>query len=124
MKAYIALACLAAVALAEPYGYGYRGGYYGRGGYGYRGGYGGRYYGKRSADAESEPKADAEPWVTYGGLGYAGYASPYTYGYAAYPTAYTGYTGLLHYGYGKRSADAEPKADAYYGYSGYYGYAR
>merc|ERR1719463_509731 len=111
MKAYIALACLAAVALAEPYyGGGYRGGY---GGYrGYRGGY----YGKRSADAESEPKADAEPWLAYGGV-----YSPYTYGYAAYPTAYTcrGY----HY-YGKRSADAEPKAEAdpYVLYSGL-GYA-
>merc|ERR1719433_1540810 len=146
MKAYIALACLAAVALAEPYGY-YRGGY---------GGYRGYYRGKR--EAESEPKADAEPWLAYGGV-----YSPYTYGYAAYPTAYTTYSGLHYYGkrsadaepeakadpwyttygyglhaplaygygytsaysgyhyYGKRSADAEPKADAYYGY---YGYAR
>merc|ERR1712110_869566 len=71
MKAYIALACLAAVALAEPYyGYGYGRGYYGGGyrGYGYRG-----YYGKRSADAESEPKSDADPWV----YGY-GLHTPYT----------------------------------------------
>merc|ERR1719284_1278000 len=57
------------------------------------------YYGKRSADAE--PKADADPYLLYGGygLGYAGH-----YGYAGYPYTY-GY-------YGKRSADAEPKADA------------
>merc|ERR1711862_680720 len=57
------------------------------------------YYGKRSADAE--PKADADPYLLYGGygLGYAGH-----YGYAGCPYTY-GY-------YGKRSADAEPKADA------------
>merc|ERR1719219_1257250 len=111
MKAYIALACLAAVALAEPYR--------GYGGYGYAGyptvygGYG-HFYGKRSADAE--PKAEADPYVLYSGLGYAGHYG-YGLGYAGYP--YTAYSGL-HY-YGKRSADAEPKADAYYGY---YGYAR
>merc|ERR1712038_1166537 len=95
MKAYIALACLAAVALAEPYyGYGYGRGYYG----GYRG-----YYGKRSADAESEPKSDADPWV----YGY-GLHTPYTYGGYGYGLGYHG----LGYTYGKRSADAEPKADA------------
>merc|ERR1712117_480021 len=84
-------------------------------GYGYPSVYSGyHYYGKRSADAE--PKAEADPYVLYSGLGYAGYASPYY--------------GGVHY-YGKRSADAEPKADAYYGYygyarpyGGYYGYAR
>merc|ERR1712039_1138414 len=82
-------------------------------GYGYPSVYSGyHYYGKRSADAE--PKAEADPYVVYSGLGYAGH-----YGYAGYG----------HY-YGKRSADAEPKADAYYGYygyarpyGGYYGYA-
>merc|ERR1712184_122186 len=101
MKAYIALACLAAVALAEPYyGYGYGRGYYG----GYRGGYRG-YYGKRSADAESGPKSDADPWV----YGY-GLHTPYTYGGYGYGLGY-GYHGLG-YTYGKRSADAEPKADA------------
>merc|ERR1712027_132307 len=71
-------------------------------GYGYPSVYSGvHYYGKRSADAE--PKAEADPYVLYSGLGYAGH-----YGYAGHC-------------YGKRSADAEPKADAYYGY---YGYAR
>merc|ERR1712226_871394 len=88
MKAYIALACLAAVALAEPYyGYGYGRGYYGGGyrGYGYRG-----YYGKRSADAESEPKSDADPWV----YGY-GLHTPYTYGlgYGYHGLGYSHYYG-------------------------------
>merc|ERR1712130_548095 len=70
---------------------------------------------KRSADAE--PKADADAALLYGayryggyGLGYAGYgygAYPYAAGYAygGYPYAYGAY-------YGKRSADAEPEADA------------
>merc|ERR1712228_519040 len=54
------------------------------------------YYGKRSADAEPEAKADADPYLLYGGyyghLGYGyGYGYPYRYGY-----------------YGKRSADADP----------------
>merc|ERR1712061_855521 len=92
------------------YGYGYPSVYSGYG----------HFYGKRSADAE--PKADADPYVLYSGLGHygysgLGYAGHYGYGY---PSVYSG----LHYGYGKRSADTEPKADAYYGYSGYYGYAR
>merc|ERR1712072_1246143 len=40
----------------------------------------------------------------------------------AVPVA-VGYHGLGHFGYyGKRSADAEPEADAYYGYYGYGGY--
>merc|ERR1712033_101151 len=92
---FIAIACLAAVAFAEPeakadadaallYG-GYYGGYglgyagYGLGyagfGYPYAAGY--HYLGKRSADAEPEAKADADPALLYGayygGLGYAGY---------------------------------------------------
>merc|ERR1712177_43357 len=54
-----------------------------------------------AAEPEAKPKADADPYLLYGGygLGYAGH-----YGYAGYPYTY-GY-------YGKRSADAEPKADA------------
>merc|ERR1719411_810161 len=106
MKLLIAFAiALFGVVSAEP-GYGY----YGRG-YGY-GGYRG-YYGKRSADAEPEAEADAEPTAAaepgygyYGhgyGHGYYGYARPYAYGHRGY--------------YGKRSADAEPG----YGYYGYYG---
>merc|ERR1712029_617751 len=86
--------------------------YYGGYGWPYYGGY--HWYGKRSADAEPTPNADAkaEPWYGWG------YGWPYYGGY---------------YGYGKRSADAEPapNADAkpepwYYGSYGYgwphYGY--
>merc|ERR1711879_276193 len=58
----------------------------------------------------------------YNGLGYAGH-----YGYAGYGYA-TPYYGGVHY-YGKRSADAEPKAEADpyvlysgLGYAGHYGY--
>merc|ERR1712210_244236 len=55
------------------------------------------YYGKRSADAEPEAKAD--PYLLYGGygLGYRGY------GYGGYYGHGLGYGG---YYYGKRSADA------------------
>merc|ERR1711964_590279 len=123
----LALLCLAGLSMGEPeaeatavadpkadpyllyrsyYGLGHH--YYG--GYPYYG-----YYGKRSADAEPAPaadaKAEADPWCRYYG-GHYGY--PY-YGY-----------------YGKRSADAEaaPAADAkadpylvysHYGLGGYYG---
>merc|ERR1711948_89272 len=104
--------------LHAPLAYGY--------GYGYPSVYTGYHYGKRSADAE--PKADADPYVLYSGLGYAGHYG-YGLGYAGYgyssPAVYSGFH------YGKRSADAEPEADAYYGYygyarpyGGYYGYAR
>merc|ERR1712209_177962 len=104
---------------ARPYAYGF-----GYRSYGY--GYPYAYYGKRSADAEPEAKADAALLYGaygYAGLPYAGYAAygAYPYAYGAYPYAYGAY-------YGKRSADAEPEADAYYGYYGYarpysYGYA-
>merc|ERR1719400_2146473 len=133
------------------------------------------YYGKREAEAEPTADADADakadPWLAYSG--YAGY--PYAYGHSGYlpyvshpvvtkkvvktvdgekktvvPYALP-YGGLYNYGYGysgypvvktvagktivsplttyhhlgKRSADAEPEADAEadpwlaYGYSGY-----
>merc|ERR1712061_484285 len=80
------------------------------------------------AEPEAKPKADADPYLLYGGYGYGhlGYA-----GYYGYPYAHSLY-------YGKRSADAEPeaKADAdpyllyggygyglrHYGYAGYYGH--
>merc|ERR1712013_490115 len=71
--------------------------------------------------ADAEPKADADPYYGYYGLGYHGRGYGLrTYGYG-YPHAYG------HYGYyGKRSADAEPtavaeakpEADPYYGYYG------
>merc|ERR1712241_1322339 len=101
--------------------------------------------------AEAEPKAEADAFYGYNGLvsGYTGYALPAYRSYAApaYRTyaapAYT--TGYANYGYaglnaghyiGKREAEAEPEADAYYGTYGYnglsslgysglgYGYAR
>merc|ERR1712216_1063258 len=114
------------------YGYGlghrgYYGGYYGHP-YGYRAyGYG-RYLGKRSADAE--PEADAEAGVAL----YGHACGLYPYGlraYGAYPYAYGGYYGhgliagasshqhvstpAATYGISqihKRSADAEPEAEA------------
>merc|ERR1711872_1067743 len=151
---FIAIACLTAVAFAEPdakadpdaallYG-GYYGGYglgyagYGLGyagyGYPYAAGYYGHYLGKRSADAE--PEADADAALLYGAYGYGGYGLGYAgYGYGAYPYAagyaYGGYPYAYGAYYGKRSADAEPEAEAdaallygAYGYGGYgLGYA-
>jgi len=74
---------------------------------------------KREADAE--PKADAD--ALYGAYGYSGlYGHGYGLGHRTYSLGYgLGYSGLHHgyghrysrYGYyGKRSAEAEPKADA------------
>merc|ERR1712214_128481 len=88
---------------------------------------------KRSADAE--PEADADAALLYGAYGYGGYGLGYAgYGYAGYPYAagyaYGGYPYAYGAYYGKRSADAEPEADAAYlygayGYGGYgLGYAR
>merc|ERR1712021_90863 len=146
---FIAAACLVAAAFAEPkakadadaallygaYGYGgyaspytlgYRGyagyaGYAGAyGAYPYAGAYSGHYIGKRSADAE--PEADANAY--YGAYGYCGYSGLAGYtGYSAYGAyPYAGAYGG-HY-IGKRSADAEPEADAnaYYGAYGYSAY--
>merc|ERR1719327_753169 len=92
--------CFAALAAAEPeakpeakadpwytYGayhpYGYSGLYHGYAGY--HAGYPYAYYGKRSADAEPEAKADADAYY-----GYSGYARPYAYGYR-YGLGYRGY---------------------------------
>merc|ERR1739842_211010 len=88
---------LLGVVLGDPrYGYGgYRGGYRGRGGY-----YGGRVrYGKRSADADAAPVADAYRYRGYGG--YRGHGGR---GYGGYRS------------YGKRDAEPEPRR-----YGGYYG---
>merc|ERR1712102_160359 len=67
---------------------------------------------------EAEASADAGYLYGHYGYGHLGYAH---HGYYGYPYAH-------HYGhfYGKRSADAEPTADAAYGYYGHpyhYGYA-
>merc|ERR1712130_423526 len=84
---------------------------------------------KRSADAEPEAEADAA--LLYGAYGYGGYGLGYAgYGHGAYPYAagyaYGGYPYAYGAYYGKRSADAEPEADAdaalLYGAYGYGGY--
>merc|ERR1711872_456639 len=111
-----AIACLAAVAFAEPqpkpdaallygaYGYGIGLGYgHGAGHYGY--GLNGlgytHYYGKREADAEPEAEAEADPALLYSsygyGLGHYGYAGLGYHGYTALGPY--GYAGLGHYGY-------------------------
>merc|ERR1712064_153618 len=67
------------------------------------------------AAAEADPEAD--PWLYYSGLGYHGLGyhgyAPFAYSYApyTYSHAYAHY-GLPYAYYGKRSADAEPEADA------------
>merc|ERR1719244_1232124 len=90
------------------------------------------------AEPEAKPKADADPYLLYGGygLGHLGYAGHL--GYGGYGLGHLGYAGHLGYGgyyghglayYGKREAEAEPKAaaDPYllyggYGHLGYAGY--
>merc|ERR1711935_553528 len=68
--------------------------------------------------AEPEAKADADTALLYGAYGYGGYASPYALGYrgyAGYAGAYGAYPYAGAYGahyIGKRSADAEPEAEA------------
>merc|ERR1712193_238481 len=102
---FIAVACLIAAAFAEPEAKAYADAALLYGGFGYTGlGYAG---------------------LGYSGLGYAGYGYPYT-GYSAY-APYTYGARVI----GKRSADAEPEAEAdpallygAYGYTGlgYSGY--
>merc|ERR1712113_802545 len=69
-----------------------------------------------ACEPEAKPEAEANPWLTYG---YGAYPYAYgaygAYGYAGYPYAHHGLY------YGKRSADAEPKADADAYYYGAYG---
>merc|ERR1719189_1725498 len=78
--------------------------------------------------AEPEAKADADAWYGgYGGygLGYRGYGG-YGLGYRSYGLGYArgygGYGGYRSHYIGKRSADAEPKAEADAWYGGYGGY--
>merc|ERR1712127_1154308 len=105
------------------------------------------WYGQIPYSADAEPKAEAG--LLYSGLNnyatvrsadadayygypfYGGVYPPITYSAYAAP-AYTGYGNLYGAGYGarylgKRSADAEPEADAFLLYNGYntlgYGYA-
>merc|ERR1712055_1002304 len=115
----LALLCLAVLSMGEPEAeakavadpkadpYLLYGGYYGLGHH-YGGLYGGYpyLYGKRSADAEPAPaadaKAEADPWYGYYGHGYGlGYYGGY------YGGLYGGHYGYPYAYYGKRSADAE-----------------
>merc|ERR1712179_172030 len=76
------------------------------------------------AEPESEAKADAKPWVSYGSaLGYAGYPHVATYagavGYpyaSAYGLGYNGYALGTHY-LGKRSADSDSEAKPWLAYA-------
>ena len=79
-----------------------------------------------TAEAAADPEAD--PWLYYSGLwgGYGHYAyRPFAYSYAPYTYSHVySHYGLPYAYYGKRSADAEPTADAkaepwYYGGYGY-----
>merc|ERR1711935_213215 len=77
--------------------------------------------------AEPEANAEADAALLYGAYGYGGHASPYALGYRGYAGAYGAYPYATAYGahyIGKRSAEAEPEADAdafyvAYGYSAY-----
>merc|ERR1712060_296078 len=63
------------------------------------------------AAAEADPEAD--PWLAYYSHGYA--AHPYGYGYYGHHLGYAAYYGhpyAYHGCYGKRSAEAEPIAEA------------
>merc|ERR1711997_190291 len=132
------------------YGYGL-GGAYRYGGYNYPSAYGytTHHFGKRSADAEPEAEADAAVLYSnhYGNQGVYGqrfygmgnyygaqWNNGYRYGAYPYASTYGAYPYTQTYGYpastvgyttrhfGKRSADAEPEADAdaaYY-YGNYY----
>merc|ERR1712184_80398 len=126
---FFAVLALAAVAFAEPeadanadpavlygaYGYGlpYASVYGGYRTYGAYPGYSYGYYGKRSADAEPEADAEANPAPLYGAYGYGLPYSGVYRSYGAYPYGYRTYGSYPYsYGYyGKRSADAEPEAD-------------
>merc|ERR1711953_1163654 len=86
-----------------------------------------RHFGKRSADAEPEAEADADAYYStlgYNGLGYANYGFN---GYRSYvaPALTRSFGYASNYGayrhFGKRSADAEADADAYYSTLGYHG---
>ena len=120
----------ATVATYQPYGYAASGQYHADS-------FGAVHIAKREAEAEPEAEADAY----YGYSGYHGYSGLYN-GYSSYrPAVYTSsyarpvyssygysrpavYGGYHHAGYyGKRSAEAEPEAEAYYGSYGYSAYS-
>merc|ERR1719225_261562 len=74
------------------------------------------------AAVHAAPEAEADADAYYGAYGYAHHG--YGYGLAHHGYGHHGYYGYAHpyahHGYyGKRSADAAPAADAYYGAYGY-----
>ena len=81
-------------------------------------GYGGYYYGKRSADAEPEANAEADPALLYGAYGYGLPYSGVYRSYGAYPYGYRTYGAYPYPYYGKRTADAEAEADPALLYTG------
>merc|ERR1712121_449354 len=88
---------------ASPYTYGYAPRYYANSS-------GAVHIVKRDAEPDAEPAADADADAALYGYAYRGYL-PYAYSGYRYPYAYSGYRYPYHH-YGKRSADAEPVADA------------
>merc|ERR1712055_545361 len=66
---------------------------------------------KRDAEADAEPAADADADAALYGYTYGGY-HPYAYSAYRHPYAYSGYRYPYYSHYGKRSADAEPVAEA------------
>jgi len=82
-------------------------------------------YGRKKREADSEPKAEADPWLLYGG--YYGLHYPGYYSYPAY-TTYPAYTSsYVTYGRKKREAESDPAllyASAYAAFPRYsYGYS-
>merc|ERR1712013_124528 len=66
------------------------------------------------AEPEAKPKAEADPYLLYGGVGvgHLGYAGHYAGHYGGYGLGY----------YGKREAEPKADADPYLLYGGYYGH--
>merc|ERR1719220_3376530 len=80
------------------------------------------------AEPEAKPKADADPYLLYGGyggygLGHLGYGGYYGHGLGyGYGYSGLGYHGLGYRVYGKREAEPKADADPYLLYGGYYGH--
>merc|ERR1711894_239445 len=141
LKMKFLIVCLFAAAYAAPEadaeadpavfygGYGYP---YAYGGYGLTYGLPAVHTVVKAAEADddaavAEVKTVAAPALTYAGYPYAAAYHPYAYGaVAGYPYAHAAYsyvpTVAATHVVAKRSADAEPEADAYYGHYGYAGY--
>ena len=91
----------------------------------------GFYYGKREAEPHGtgvafHPFGVSHVGPTVFGYPYYGKRSAEPHGLGVHPGHATSYVGRTVFGYpriyGKRSADAEPEADAFYGYYPYHAY--